>query len=69
MQAQALLLTGHRDGRVRMWDMACEVPRLLGTVPHDLGGAGSRLQPVSIIKVSTHCLTHRTHGRLCFPAG
>ena len=37
MQAQPLLLTGHRDGRVRMWDMSCEVPRLLGTAPHDLG--------------------------------
>ena len=51
MQAQPLLLTGHRDGRVRMWDMACEVPRLLGTAPHDMGGPGSRLQAVSIIKV------------------
>ncbi len=51
MQAQPLLLTGHRDGRVRMWDMACEVPRLLGTAPHDMGGPGSRLQAVSVIKV------------------
>ena len=46
-----MLLTGHRDGRVRLWDMACEVPRLLGTAPHDMGGPGSRLQAVSIIKV------------------
>lgn len=48
-----MLLTGHRDGRVRLWDMACEVPRLLGTAPHDLGGPGSRLQPVSVIKVNS----------------
>ena len=51
LQAQPLLLTGHRDGRVRMWDMSCEVPRLLGTAPHDMGGPGSRLQAVSVIKV------------------
>ena len=50
-----MLLTGHRDGRVRIWDMACEVPRLLGTAPHDMGGPGSRLQAVAIIKVA-HCL-------------
>ncbi len=36
---------------MRMWDMACEVPKLLGTAPHDMGGPGSRLQAVSIIKV------------------
>ena len=36
---------------MRMWDMACEVPKLLGTAPHDMGGPGSRLQAVSFIKV------------------
>ena len=51
VQAQPVLLTGHRDGRVRVWDMACEVPRLLGTAPHDMGGQGSRLQAVAVIKV------------------
>ena len=51
LQVQPLLLTGHRDGRVRMWDMAFEVPRLLGTAPHDMGGPGSRLQAVAVIMV------------------
>jgi hypothetical protein len=46
-----LLLTGHRDGRVRVWDTACQVPGLLATVPFDLGGAGSKLRAVSALEV------------------
>lgn len=46
-----VFLSGHRDGRVRLWDMACQVPSLLATVPHDLGGPGSKLRAVSAIHV------------------
>ncbi len=53
-----VLLTGHRDGRVRIWDMACEVPGLLATVPFDLGGAGSKLRAVTDLQVLHGSYSH-----------
>ncbi|BDA45161.1 hypothetical protein COCOBI_06-6410 [Coccomyxa sp. Obi] len=49
--APSLYLTGHRDGRVRVWDTTAEVPSLLATVPFDAGGAGGKLRPVSAMQV------------------
>ena len=46
-----LYLTGHRDGRVRVWHMGTEAPPLLATVPFDAGGAGSRLRAVTALQV------------------
>ena len=46
-----VMLTGHSDGRVRLWDMATEVPALLATVPYDSGGGGSRLRAVTSAQV------------------
>ncbi|KAK9811618.1 hypothetical protein WJX72_007037 [[Myrmecia] bisecta] len=48
-----LYLTGHRDGRVRVWDMTSNVPDLLATVPFDSGGAGGRLREVTALQVCT----------------
>ncbi|KAK9839762.1 hypothetical protein WJX84_009163, partial [Apatococcus fuscideae] len=42
-----VLLTGHSDGRVRLWDLATEVPGLLATIPFDSGGGGTRLRAVT----------------------
>jgi hypothetical protein len=42
-----LLLTGHRDGRVRVWDTSVAVPQLLHTVPSTAtptGGGNNQLQ-------------------------
>ncbi|KAK9818994.1 hypothetical protein WJX81_004841 [Elliptochloris bilobata] len=44
-------LSGHRDGRVRAWDLATNVPRLLATVPFDSGGAGGKLRAVCAMMV------------------
>lgn len=52
-----VMLTGHSDGRVRVWDLATEVPGLLATVPFDSGGAGTRLRAVTAVQVS-RCLIH-----------
>ena len=50
-----LMLTGHGDGRVRVWDLATEVPGLLATVPYDSGG--TRLRAVTSVEVHiTHFL-------------
>ncbi|KAK9908560.1 hypothetical protein WJX75_009693 [Coccomyxa subellipsoidea] len=46
-----LYFTGHRDGRVRVWDMAGEVPGLLATAPFDAGGAGGKLRAVCAMEV------------------
>lgn len=60
--ASALYFTGHRDGRVRVWDMAAEVPGLLATVPFDAGGAGSKLRSVSTIQVPPQRRNHLPHA-------
>ncbi|RMZ54316.1 hypothetical protein APUTEX25_001474 [Auxenochlorella protothecoides] len=43
-----LLLTGHRDGRVRVWDAVAQVPELLMTVPASSGA--ERLHAVTAIE-------------------
>ena len=48
-----LLYTGHRDGRVRVWDATSEVPVLLTTVPFDAGGQTGRLRGVTAVDVCT----------------
>ena len=48
-----LLYTGHRDGRVRVWDASSEVPVLLATVPFDAGGQTGRLRGVTAVDVCT----------------
>ena len=48
-----LLYTGHRDGRVRVWDASSEVPVLLTTVPFDAGGQTGRLRGVTAVDVCT----------------
>ena len=48
-----LLYTGHRDGRVRVWDASSEVPMLLATVPFDAGGQTGRLRGVTAVDVCT----------------
>lgn len=66
-----VLLTGHSDGRVRVWDLATEVPGLLATVPFDSGGAGTRLRAVTAIQVSSSVELFQfscvTVGASCFP--
>lgn len=49
--ASDLLFTGHKDGRVRVWDLECSVPHLLLTVPFDAGGAGTKLRQVTALEV------------------
>jgi hypothetical protein len=46
-----IYVTGHRDGRVRVWDMAANTPALLTTVPFDSGGAGSKPRCVTAVQV------------------
>lgn len=48
-----LLFTGHKDGRVRIWDATFAVPALLATVPFDSGGAGAKLRSVVALEVRT----------------
>ena len=48
-----LLYTGHRDGRVRVWDASSEVPVLLAMVPFDAGGQTGRLRGVTAVDVCT----------------
>jgi len=48
-----LLYTGHRDGRVRVWDASSEVPVVLTTVPFDAGGQTGRLRGVTALDVCT----------------
>ncbi len=45
----ALILTGHRDGRVRVWDATRAAPRLLGAVPAAAAAAGERLRGVTAL--------------------
>jgi hypothetical protein len=45
----ALLFTGHRDGRVRVWDSSTQVPELLLTVPASAGQ--ERLRAVTALEV------------------
>ena len=45
----ALLFTGHRDGRVRLWDATLEAPQLLATTP--AGAATQRLRVVTALEV------------------
>ena len=53
----ALLMTGHRDGKVRVWDSTTQVPSLLCVVPSSSSVLGStsdtveRLRPVSAMDV------------------
>ena len=47
-----LYFTGHRDGRVRAWDMTSNVPALVATVPHDSGGPGGKLRGVASLQAS-----------------
>jgi hypothetical protein len=46
----ALLLTGHRDGRVRVWDSAAAVPRLLATLPSGAAAGQERLRGVTALE-------------------
>lgn len=55
-----IYLTGHSDGRVRLWDVAANTPSLLFTVPFDSGGAGAKLRAVSALKVSPLYASLRT---------
>ena len=52
-----LYLTGHEDGRVRVWDVTGNVPGLLATVPFDSGGPGVRLRSVTCLQVCHFALT------------
>lgn len=45
----ALLLTGHRDGRVRVWDATTQVPTLLETLPSSTSGGQERLRSVTAL--------------------
>ena len=54
--AAAAWLSGHRDGRARVWDLAASVPRLLATVPFDSGGAGGKLRAVCALEVGPGAL-------------
>jgi hypothetical protein len=45
----ALLVTGHRDGRLRVWDATAQVPSLLMVVPSSTGA--ERLKAVTAIAV------------------
>lgn len=51
--AYDLYFTGHRDGRVRVWELSTNVPALLATVPHDSGGPGGRLRGVTALQASS----------------
>jgi hypothetical protein len=46
----ALLLTGHRDGRVRVWDATAQVPRLLAALPAAAAAAQERLRAVTTLE-------------------
>ena len=48
-----LLFTGHKDGRVRVWDATFAVPALVATVPFDSGGAGAKLRSVAALEVGS----------------
>ena len=47
----AVLMTGHRDGKVRVWDSTAQVPVLLMTIPSSAAAGIERLKPVSSIDV------------------
>lgn len=47
----ALLCTGHRDGRVRMWDTTAQVPAFLSSLPSASASGQERLRPVSSLAV------------------
>lgn len=48
-----LYCTGHSDGAVRLWDMAGQVPQLLGTVPS--AAAASALSSIRRTKAAAVC--------------
>ena len=63
-----LYFTGHRDGRVRAWDMTSNVPALVATVPHDSGGPGGKLRGVASLQASqlgTHWSRDMGQGQGC----
>lgn len=47
----AFLFTGHRDGRVRIWDTCSSVPKLLMSVPMGESISGERLRAVTALEV------------------
>lgn len=47
----ALLMTGHRDGKVRVWDATAQVPVLLVTIPSSAAAGNERLKAVTGIDV------------------
>lgn len=47
-----VLFTGHRDGRVRVWDASLAVPQLLHTIP--ASGGAEKLKAVTCMDVCPH---------------
>jgi hypothetical protein len=55
----SLYFSGHRDGRVRVWDATTQVPELLLTIPAVAGQ--ERLRAVTALEVGVPCPLARAH--------